>query len=149
MHHFFLSLMQEYFSFFIPPLHVSFSVSPILIIQYLLFRHVFSRTRIKIIAHEVYYDLTGHSRLWIFHSSERNFLRYSRPLSLTSGRWYTDSYQQPCLKLNCALQGDCMVTNPNQPKVTNTSNLSLDRDPTGGNTHSREIQRGYAHFSAS
>jgi hypothetical protein len=37
---------------------------------------------------------------------------------------------------------------PNQPKVTNTSNLSLDRDPTGGNTNSCEIQRGYTHFSA-
>jgi hypothetical protein len=28
------------------------------------------------------------------------------PLSPTSVRWYTDSDQQPCLKLNCALQGD-------------------------------------------
>jgi hypothetical protein len=44
------------------------------------------------------------------------------------------------LKLSCALADDC--------SVTNTSNLSLDKDPTGGNTNSREIQRGYAHFSA-
>jgi hypothetical protein len=29
-----------------------------------------------------------------------------------------------------------------------TSNLSLDRDPAGTNTNSHEIQRGYAHFSA-
>jgi hypothetical protein len=63
-------------------------------------------------------------------------------LSPTSAQWYTDCDQQPCLKLNCALQGDCTVTNPNQPKVTNTSNLSLHRDPTGWNTNSREIQRG-------
>jgi hypothetical protein len=34
------------------------------------------------------------------------------------------------------------------PTPTNTSNLSLDRDPTGGTTNSREIQRGYTHFSA-
>jgi hypothetical protein len=72
----------------------------------------------------------------------------ARPLSPASARWYMDSDQQPCLKLSCALQGDCTVTNPNQPKVTNTSNLSLGRDPTGGNTNSREIQRGYAHFLA-
>jgi hypothetical protein len=49
---------------------------------------------------------------------------------------------QSYLKLNCGLQGDCRVTNSNQSKVTNTSNLSLDRDPTGGSTNSREIQRG-------
>jgi hypothetical protein len=73
----------------------------------------------------------------------------ARLLSPTSARWYTGSDQQPCLKLNCALQGDCTVTNPIQPKVTNTSNLSLDRDPTSRNTNSREIQRGFAHFSAS
>jgi hypothetical protein len=66
----------------------------------------------------------------------------ARPLSPTSARWYTDSDQQPCLKLNCALQGDCTVTNPNQPKATNTSNLSLDGDPTDGITNSREIQGG-------
>jgi hypothetical protein len=72
----------------------------------------------------------------------------ARPLSPTSAWWYTDSDQQPCLKLNCTLQGDCTVTSPNQPKVINTSNLSLDRDPTDGNTNFREIQDGYAHFLA-
>jgi hypothetical protein len=50
------------------------------------------------------------------------------------------------LKLNCTLQGGCTVTNFNQPKVTNTSNLSLDRDPTGRNTNSRKIQGWFAHF---
>jgi hypothetical protein len=43
----------------------------------------------------------------------------------------------------------CKVTArlPTPTKVTNSSNLSLNRDPTGGNKNSREIQK-YAHFSA-
>jgi hypothetical protein len=63
----------------------------------------------------------------------RSFMKPDRCYQ-PSARWYTDSDQQPCLKLNCALQGDCTVAN--------TSNLSLDRDPTGRNTNSCEIRGG-------
>jgi hypothetical protein len=66
-----------------------------------------------------------------------------KPDRCHQSRWYTDSDQQPCLKLNCALQGDCTVTNPMLPTPVTCHSIGT---PLAGTQILAEYREGPATF---